>query len=184
MSHFRQRATAARVRSSAYSGFAHGATCAKLVRPGRLPLASERGRLSPARRLARGGPGALASPALGRRHEPAESVVVVQQVEFRAEAALRIPGEPLVRERLELKRRGLAAAVAGRALGAKTALAQVPCLRSDGGGRLVTAGCPRFRCLAGLPTGLAPGLLPLGPPGCVGAAGVRARSARASSRAS
>ena len=58
----------------------------------------------PATRLARGGPGALASPALGPRHEPAESVVVVQHVEFRAEAALRIPGEPLIRERLELKR--------------------------------------------------------------------------------
>src|SRR5206468_10245123 len=122
------------------------------------------GRLMPATRLARGGPGALASPALGPRNEPAESVVVVQHVEFRAEAALRIPGEPLVRERLELKRRGLAAAVAGRALGAKTALAQVPRLRSDGGGRLVSAACPRFRFLAGPPAGLAPGLLPLGRP--------------------
>jgi hypothetical protein len=56
-----------------------------------------------AARLARGGPGTLASPALERRHDPAESVVVVQQVDLGAEAALRIPGEPLVRERLELK---------------------------------------------------------------------------------
>src|SRR5438132_4528508 len=118
-------------------------------RAGRLPLTPGCGRLMPATRLARGGPGALASPALGPRHEPAESVVVVQHVDFRAEAALRIPGEPLVRERLELKRQGLGAAVAGRALGAKTALAQVPRLRGASGW-LASTGRSGIRCLAGL----------------------------------
>src|SRR5262245_26386683 len=100
-------------------------SCASLVGPGRLRPAPGCGRLVSATRLVQGGPGALASPALERRHDPAKGVVVVQQVDFGAEAALRIPGEPLGRERLEPKRRGLAAAAPGRAVAAATALAQV-----------------------------------------------------------
>jgi hypothetical protein len=85
---------------------------------------------------------------------------VVQQVDLGAEAALRIPSEPLVRERLELKRGDVPAAPHGReALAAETALAQVAGLRSPSG-CLVSAGWPGFRCLAGVSAGQAPGLLP------------------------
>src|SRR5262249_42036177 len=67
-------------------------SCTSLVGPGRLPPAPGCSRLMSATRLVQGGPGALASPALERRHDPAKGVVVVQQVGFGAEAALRIPG--------------------------------------------------------------------------------------------
>jgi hypothetical protein len=84
---------------------------------------------------------------------------VAQHVELGAEAALRIPGEPLVRERLELKRGDVPAAAPGRVLAAETALAQVAGLSSPSG-CLVSAGWPGFRCLAGVSAGQAPGLLP------------------------
>jgi hypothetical protein len=161
VSRFRQIATASAELDFGCRSFP--GSCAKLVGPGRLRLTPGCGLLMSAPRLARGGPGALASPAFGRRHDPAESVVVGQQVELGAEAALRIPGEPLVRERLELKRGDPPAAAPGRALAAETALAQVADLRSPSG-CLVSAGWPGFRCLAGVSAGQAPGLLPLGPP--------------------
>jgi hypothetical protein len=133
VSYFRQIATAASAELDLGLSRVPG-SCAELVGPGRLPLTPGCGRLMSATRLARGGPGALASPALSRRHDPAESVVVVQQVDLGAEAALRIPSEPLVRERLELKRGDVPAAPHGReALAAETALAQVADLRSASG---------------------------------------------------
>src|SRR6266852_2258302 len=54
--------------------------------------------------LAHGGPGrALARPALERRHDAAEGVVAIQHVDFREVAALGVPGEPGIRERLKLE---------------------------------------------------------------------------------